>query len=61
MIENPNANSFDNNNVLVCSLYLFIAFAGRPLFHVCLHLFQEYNLIDIFQLDIVKLMRCFSE
>ncbi len=34
---------------------------GRALFHMGLHLFQEHNLIDTFQLDIVKLMRCFSK
>ncbi|KAI0209156.1 High affinity cAMP-specific 3',5'-cyclic phosphodiesterase 7A [Lamellibrachia satsuma] len=33
---------------------------GRSLFHISLHIFQEHNLIQTFNLDIVKLMRCVS-
>ncbi|XP_041359600.1 high affinity cAMP-specific 3',5'-cyclic phosphodiesterase 7A-like isoform X2 [Gigantopelta aegis] len=34
--------------------------SGRPLFHVALHLFQEYDLIRRFHLDTLKLMKCFT-
>lgn len=33
---------------------------GKPLFHLALHLFQEYGFLDYFNLDIMKLMRCLN-
>ena len=46
---------------LFLKLMLFCMISGRSLFHMCLHLFQDLNLISTFNLDIVKLMRCFSK
>ncbi|XP_052825890.1 high affinity cAMP-specific 3',5'-cyclic phosphodiesterase 7A isoform X2 [Octopus bimaculoides] len=34
--------------------------AGKSLFHLALHLFQDYGFLDIFNIDIIKLMRCLS-
>ena len=39
----------------------FVFNLGRALFHISLHMFQQYRLVETFQLDIVKLMRCFSK
>ena len=44
--------------LLYSILYLSI---GRPLFYLAMHLFQEYELIQDFDLDIVKLMKFLSE
>ncbi|XP_033736997.1 high affinity cAMP-specific 3',5'-cyclic phosphodiesterase 7A-like isoform X2 [Pecten maximus] len=40
--------------------HLDIITCGRPLFHVAFHLFQHYNLIETFNLDLMKLLRTFS-
>ncbi|XP_046566808.1 high affinity cAMP-specific 3',5'-cyclic phosphodiesterase 7A-like isoform X1 [Haliotis rubra] len=34
--------------------------AGRSLFHIAFQLFQNYDLISVFHLDVLKLMRCFT-
>ena len=39
----------------------FINCAGRPLFHIGLHLLQKHNLIDILKLDILKVMKFLGE
>lgn len=33
---------------------------GKPLFHLALHLFQEYGFLEYFKLDTMKLMRCLN-
>jgi len=35
--------------------------AGRPLFYMSLHLFQQHDFIRQFHLDVVKLMRLLSK
>ncbi|XP_060071869.1 high affinity cAMP-specific 3',5'-cyclic phosphodiesterase 7A-like [Ylistrum balloti] len=41
--------------------HLDIITCGRPLFHVAFHLFQHYNLIETFNLDVMKLLRTFCK
>lgn len=44
--------------LLVIMIFLpFYHYAGRPLFHIGLHLFQKHNLIDLLKLDILKVMK----
>ena len=47
----------------LCFLLYYILYLsiGRPLFYLAMHLFQEYELIQDFDLDIVKLMKFLSE
>jgi len=35
--------------------------AGRPLFYISLHLFQQHGFIRQFRLDVIKLMKLLSE
>lgn len=66
--------SHEQNNSLICtdSVLLWHVLvkgftpynsfaAGRPLFYVSLHLFQQHGFIQQFHLDIVKLMNLFSK
>ncbi|GAB1606418.1 cAMP-specific 3',5'-cyclic phosphodiesterase 7B-like [Argonauta hians] len=34
--------------------------AGKSLFHLALHLFQDYGFLDIFNIDTIKLMHCLN-
>ncbi|XP_069127677.1 high affinity 3',5'-cyclic-AMP phosphodiesterase 7A-like isoform X2 [Argopecten irradians] len=44
----------------VSMFHLDVITCGRPLFHVAYHLFQHYNLIETFNLDLMKLLGTFS-